>query len=55
MDEDASASVGVRIVTVAPEINGVLDAAHDLDQRGIVFSIGHRFVKSLSVRGLFTC
>jgi N-acetylglucosamine-6-phosphate deacetylase len=55
MDEDASASVGVRIVTAAPEINGVLDAAHDLDQRGIVFSIGHRFVKSLSVRGPFTC
>jgi N-acetylglucosamine-6-phosphate deacetylase len=44
MDEDAS--VGVRIVTAAPEINGVLDAIHNLDQRGIVFSIGHRYVGS---------
>ena len=40
MDRDAP--LGVRIITAAPEINGVLDAVHELDQRGIVFSIGHR-------------
>jgi N-acetylglucosamine-6-phosphate deacetylase len=39
MDEDTS--VGVRIITAAPEICGVLDAVRDLGQRGIVFSIGH--------------
>jgi N-acetylglucosamine-6-phosphate deacetylase len=44
MDEDTS--VGVRIITAAPEICGVLDAVRDLGQRGIVFSIGHRYVKS---------
>jgi len=41
MDRDAT--LGVRIITAAPEINGVLDAVHELDQRGIVFSIGHRY------------
>jgi N-acetylglucosamine-6-phosphate deacetylase len=52
MGEDAPS--GVRIVTAAPEVNGVLDAVHDLDQRGIVFSIGHRYVGPPFVRGLFT-
>jgi N-acetylglucosamine-6-phosphate deacetylase len=44
MDEDTS--VGVRIITAAPEICGVLDAVRDFGQRGIVFSIGHRYVQS---------
>jgi N-acetylglucosamine-6-phosphate deacetylase len=44
MDEDTP--VGVRIITAAPEICGVLDAVRDLGQRGIVFSIGHRYVES---------
>lgn len=39
---DSDAPLGVRIITAAPEINGVLDAVQELDQRGIVFSIGHR-------------
>jgi N-acetylglucosamine-6-phosphate deacetylase len=52
MGEDAPA--GVRIVTAAPEIHGVLDAVHDLDQRGIVFSVGHTYVEPPFVRGLFT-
>jgi N-acetylglucosamine-6-phosphate deacetylase len=43
MDHDA---LGVRIITSAPEIVGVLDAVHELDQRGIVFSIGHRYAES---------
>ncbi|ETW74854.1 carbohydrate esterase family 9 protein [Heterobasidion irregulare TC 32-1] len=33
--------VGVRIITGAPEIEGVMDAIKDLTARGIVFSIGH--------------
>jgi hypothetical protein len=53
MDRDAP--LGVRIITAAPEINGVLDAVHELDQRGIVFSIGHRYgisncLRRISVR-----
>ena len=34
----------VKIITEAQEIVGVLDAVPELDQCGIVFSIGHRFV-----------
>jgi N-acetylglucosamine-6-phosphate deacetylase len=33
---------GVRIITAAPEIEGVMDAVHELSQRGVAFSIGHR-------------
>jgi N-acetylglucosamine-6-phosphate deacetylase len=40
---DTDVPLGVRIITAAPEINGVLDAVRELDQRGIVFSIGHRY------------
>ena len=43
---DENTPVGVRIITAAPEISGVLDAVRDLGQRGIVFSIGHRYVES---------
>ena len=38
--------LGVRIITATPEIVGVLDAVPELDQRGIVFSIRHRYVES---------
>lgn len=44
MDRDAP--LGVRIITAAPEVAGVLDAVHEFDQRGIVFSIGHRYIES---------
>ena len=44
MDRDAP--FGVRIITAAPEITGVLDALPEFDQRGIVFSIGHRYAES---------
>jgi N-acetylglucosamine-6-phosphate deacetylase len=47
---DQDAPLGVRIITAAPEIAGVLDAVHELNQRGIVFSIGHRYVGSHSLR-----
>jgi N-acetylglucosamine-6-phosphate deacetylase len=35
-------TVGVRIITAAPEIKGVMDAVKELTSKGIVFSIGHR-------------
>ncbi|KZV66441.1 carbohydrate esterase family 9 protein [Peniophora sp. CONT] len=33
--------IGVRIITAAPEVDGVLDSVKELTDRGIVFSIGH--------------
>jgi N-acetylglucosamine-6-phosphate deacetylase len=53
MDRDAP--LGVRIITAAPEINGVLDAVHELDQRGVVFSIGHRYSISNCLRRISVC
>ena len=57
---DSDAPLGVRIITAAPEINGVLDAVHELDQRGIVFSVGHRYsilnrLLRISIRLLRMC
>jgi N-acetylglucosamine-6-phosphate deacetylase len=37
-----SDQVGVRVLTAAPEIDGVLEAVDELTKRGIVYSIGHR-------------
>ncbi|KAJ7772116.1 carbohydrate esterase family 9 protein [Mycena maculata] len=37
---------GVRIVTGAPEIKGVMGALNELTKRGIVFSIGHSIASS---------
>ncbi|KAI0036148.1 Metallo-dependent hydrolase [Vararia minispora EC-137] len=34
-------ALGVRIITAAPEVDGVLDSVKELTDRGIVFSIGH--------------
>jgi N-acetylglucosamine-6-phosphate deacetylase len=39
-----NAGVGVRIVTAAPEISGVLEGVGELTRRGIIFSLGHRQV-----------
>ena len=41
--EDQSDSVGVRIITAAPEIEGVMPSIPELVKRGIVYSIGHRY------------
>ena len=47
--------LGVKIITEAPEIIGVLDAVPELDQCGILFSVGHRFVdESLPPYSLLT-
>jgi N-acetylglucosamine-6-phosphate deacetylase len=53
MDKDTP--LGVRIITAAPEITGVLDALLEFDHRGIVFSIGHRYVESPRAEALFVC
>ncbi|KAI0919327.1 hypothetical protein AcV5_002278 [Taiwanofungus camphoratus] len=34
-------SVGVRIITAAPEIEGVMPTVEEVTKRGLVFSIGH--------------
>jgi N-acetylglucosamine-6-phosphate deacetylase len=41
MAGDGSA-VGVRMITAAPEIDGVMYAISELSKRGVVLSIGHR-------------
>lgn len=35
-------NVGARLITAAPEIDGVMNAIGELSKRGVVFSIGHR-------------
>ncbi|THH11823.1 hypothetical protein EW146_g7906 [Bondarzewia mesenterica] len=35
-------TVGVRIITAAPEIEGVMDSVEELTGRGVIYSIGHR-------------
>jgi N-acetylglucosamine-6-phosphate deacetylase len=39
-----SQTTGVRIITAAPEVDGVMNAIGDLSKRGILFAIGHRYV-----------
>ena len=34
--------VGVRVITAAPEVDGVMSSIEELTRRGVVFSIGHR-------------
>jgi N-acetylglucosamine-6-phosphate deacetylase len=40
--------VGVRMMTAAPEVEGVMESISELTKRGVVFSIGHRFVVGTS-------
>ncbi|EED82609.1 candidate n-acetylglucosamine-6-phosphate deacetylase from carbohydrate esterase family CE9 [Postia placenta Mad-698-R] len=40
-DGTAPDTVGVRIITAAPEIDGVMATVPEVVQRGVVFSIGH--------------
>jgi N-acetylglucosamine-6-phosphate deacetylase len=47
--EGHSDSLGVRIVTAAPEITGVMPAMEEAVKRGVVFSIGHRCVFSTCI------
>ncbi|KAJ7496903.1 carbohydrate esterase family 9 protein [Mycena latifolia] len=42
----ADGQCGVRIVTGAPEITGVMGALKELSKRGVVFSIGHSVASS---------
>ncbi|OCH93479.1 Metallo-dependent hydrolase [Obba rivulosa] len=41
MDTVNDGEVGVRIITAAPEIDGVMAAVEETVKRGVVFSIGH--------------
>lgn len=45
----ADGQCGVRIVTGAPEIQGVMGALNELNKRGVVFSIGHRCASPLRI------
>lgn len=40
---DDGQGVGVRMITAAPEVEGVMKGIAALSKRGIVFSIGHRY------------
>jgi N-acetylglucosamine-6-phosphate deacetylase len=40
----ADQSPAIRLITAAPEVPGVMGALGELNKRGIIFSIGHRFV-----------
>jgi hypothetical protein len=33
---------GVRMITAAPELQGIMESIHHLSERGVIFSIGHR-------------
>jgi len=37
-------SVGARIITAAPEVEGVMESIERVVKMGICFNIGHRFV-----------
>ncbi|KAF9012527.1 Metallo-dependent hydrolase [Cyathus striatus] len=41
-----SHNIGVRIITAAPEIDGVMPSIKELSRRGITFSIGHSIASS---------
>jgi N-acetylglucosamine-6-phosphate deacetylase len=43
-------TAGVRIITAAPEVRGVMDTVTELARRGVVFSIGHRSVLLINLR-----
>ena len=43
-EADSTRAAGVRIITAAPEIRGVMDAIPELTSRGVVFALGHRQV-----------
>lgn len=40
--QSTDGSEGVRIITAAPEVEGVMDSIDPLAQRGVIFSVGHR-------------
>jgi N-acetylglucosamine-6-phosphate deacetylase len=44
---DVSDTTGVRIITAAPEVLGVLIATRELSKRGVVYSIGHSVASSV--------
>ena len=45
---------GVKIITAAPDVEGVMDCIADLTKRGVTVSIGHRQVVPLLLRDVFS-
>ncbi|EJD52120.1 Metallo-dependent hydrolase [Auricularia subglabra TFB-10046 SS5] len=43
---DCTDSFGVKVITAAPEVDGILDCVSELTKRGVVFSIGHSTANS---------
>ncbi|TDL20061.1 Metallo-dependent hydrolase [Rickenella mellea] len=41
-----SCGIGVRMITAAPEIDGVMDVIEELTKRGVIVSIGHSIASS---------
>ncbi|KAL1945205.1 hypothetical protein VTO73DRAFT_2056 [Trametes versicolor] len=41
MAGDTEDALGVRVITAAPEVDGVMSSVEELVRRGVVFSIGH--------------
>ncbi|KAF9519366.1 carbohydrate esterase family 9 protein [Hydnum rufescens UP504] len=37
---------GVRMITAAPELQGIMESIHHLSDRGVIFSIGHSIASS---------
>jgi N-acetylglucosamine-6-phosphate deacetylase len=46
-DSSANIDVGVRVITAAPEVDGVMATVGELASRGVVFSIGHSAATTL--------
>ncbi|KZV94135.1 Metallo-dependent hydrolase [Exidia glandulosa HHB12029] len=44
---DGTDAFGVKCITAAPEVDGVLDSIEELIKRGVVFSIGHSTANSV--------
>ena len=48
-DWEMGGGTAVRILTAAPEVEGVMDAVKELSKRGVVVSIGHRCVRPCAI------
>lgn len=46
LKEGSFGEVGVRVITAAPEVDGVMDSIDPLAKRGVIFSIGHSIATS---------
>lgn len=42
---------GIKLITLAPDVEGVMDCVEELTRRGVTVSIGHRLVIHLRLCG----